>query len=99
LRPSARFFISTGAATWMTKPPTRMVHRPTTPVPGTNGRGVSFVETDADLTLYVDAGEDHVGGPIVVSATHRDHGVVAAFCPVLHQHRRGSRTGSRPTCP
>ncbi|WP_298962344.1 hypothetical protein [uncultured Methylobacterium sp.] len=40
--------------------PTRMVHRPTTPVPGTNGRGVSFVETDADLTLYVDGAEPMV---------------------------------------
>jgi hypothetical protein len=34
--------------------PTRMVHRPTTPVPGTNGRGVAFIETDAELTLFMD---------------------------------------------
>lgn len=34
--------------------PTRMVHRPTTPIPGTNGRGISFIETDAVLTAYVD---------------------------------------------
>jgi hypothetical protein len=34
--------------------PTRMVHRPTTPIPGTDGRGVCFVETDAPLTLYRD---------------------------------------------
>jgi len=40
--------------------PSRMVHRPTTPVPGTNGRGVSFVETDADLTLYLDGAEPMV---------------------------------------
>lgn len=34
--------------------PSRLCHRPTTPIPGTNGRGVAFVETDAVLTLYVD---------------------------------------------
>lgn len=34
--------------------PTRMVHRPSTPVPGTEGRGVAFIETDADLTLFID---------------------------------------------
>jgi len=34
--------------------PTRMIHRPTTPVPGTAGRGVSYIETDAVLTVYID---------------------------------------------
>jgi hypothetical protein len=43
--------------------PTRMVHRPTTPIPGTEGRGVAFVETDAKLTLTVDGRE-----PIVLEA-------------------------------
>lgn len=37
--------------------PTRMVHRPTTPVPGTNGRGVAFLETDSELTLFMDGRE------------------------------------------
>ncbi|TXM69652.1 hypothetical protein [Methylobacterium sp. WL120] len=46
--------------------PTRMVHRPSTPIPGTNGRGVAFLETDADLTLYVD-GQD----PIVLRMPSR----------------------------
>lgn len=40
--------------------PTRMVHRPTTPIPGTDGRGVCFVETDADLTLYFDQPEPRI---------------------------------------
>jgi hypothetical protein len=40
--------------------PTRMVHRPTTPVPGTNGRGVAFLETDAELTLFMDDREPMV---------------------------------------
>jgi hypothetical protein len=40
--------------------PTRMVHRPTTPVPGTNGRGVAFLETDAELTLFMDGREPMV---------------------------------------
>jgi len=37
--------------------PSRMVHRPPTPIPGTNGRGVAFVETDSPLTLYTDDAE------------------------------------------
>jgi hypothetical protein len=40
--------------------PTRMVHRPSTPIPGTEGRGVSFVETDADVTVYLDDQEPMV---------------------------------------
>jgi hypothetical protein len=42
--------------------PSRMVHRPSTPIPGTEGRGVSFVETDADVTVYLDNQE-----PIVLT--------------------------------
>lgn len=42
--------------------PSRMVHRPSTPIPGTEGRGVSFVETDADVTVYLDHEE-----PIVLT--------------------------------
>lgn len=34
--------------------PTRMVHRPTTPIPGTNGRGISFIETDSPLVIFND---------------------------------------------
>lgn len=36
--------------------PTLMCHRPTTPIPGTNGRGIAFVETDAKITAYTDNG-------------------------------------------
>lgn len=42
--------------------PSRMVHRPSTPIPGTEGRGVSFVETDAPVTVYLDNEE-----PIVLT--------------------------------
>lgn len=46
--------------------PTRMVHRPSTPVPGTNGRGVAFVETDADVICHIDNAE-----PLVLSMPRR----------------------------
>lgn len=36
--------------------PTLMCHRPTTPIPGTNGRGVAFIETDAPITVFTDDG-------------------------------------------
>lgn len=32
--------------------PSRILHRPTTPIPGTNGRGAAFVETDADVVIF-----------------------------------------------
>jgi hypothetical protein len=48
--------------------PTRMVHRPSTPIPGTEGRGVSFVETDADVTVWLDDGPQILRMPALQAA-------------------------------
>lgn len=40
--------------------PTRMCHRPNRPLPGTNGRGVSWAETDGPITIVTDDADPFV---------------------------------------